>query len=364
MAVLAGPPPALGDLPPVRDVPARPAVPAGPAPEAPERATVDREDDFPGPQVHVVYTVPSGRVDRALDSGLIQSSVAAAQAWFAEESDGARFRFDTFDGQLDVTFVALEGDDGAYSTGPGREAIERELVERGVIVPGKIYLVYHDGGSYVCGNGAWPPVVPGVLGALYLHGTPPGVPCNTNPLAAPGQPAGYVEWGALHEIAHTLGFVATCAPGHTRAGHVSAPAKDLMWGGPGYWELPPVLDDGRNDYFGHGRSDCPDLAQSPFVTLPDLVAEAELVSVRARRTGARRTVAVTLEVAEQLAGTVTLRRGQRALVTREVSLEAGRPGIVLRVPRTARKGPAVVDVVLADFAGNEVALSRSVTLPA
>jgi hypothetical protein len=330
----------------------------------PERATADREDDFPGPQVHVLYTVPRDRVDRGLDSGLIQSSVAAAQEWFAEQSDGASLRFDTFGGQLDVTFVALEGNDGAYSVAFGREAIENELLVRNVIVPGKIYLVYHDGGSYVCGNGAWPPVVPGVLGALYLQGTPPGVPCNTNPLAAPGQPAGYVEWGALHEIAHTLGFVATCAPGHARAGHVSAPAKDLMWGGPGFWELPPVLDEGRNDYYGHGRSDCPDLAQSPFVTLPDLVAEATLLGVKARRTGARRTVRVTLELAEQLAGTVTLRRGPRALVTREVALDEGRPVVSLRVPRTARKGPAVVDVVLTDFAGNEIAFSRAVTLPA
>jgi hypothetical protein len=137
-----------------------------------------------------------------------------------------------------------------------------------------------------------------------------------------------------------------------------------MWAGTGFWELPPVLDEGRNDYFGHGRSDCPDLAESPFLAVPDLVAEAELVGVKARRTGARRTVTVTLELAEQLAGTVTLRRGQRALVTRDVSLEAGERTVSLRVPRIARKGPAVVGVVLTDFAGNEVALSRTVTLPA
>ena len=39
-----------------------------------------------------------------------------------------------------------------------------------------------------------------------------------------------------------------------------------MWAGQGFWSLPASLDVGRDDYYGHGRTDCPDLADSPFLT--------------------------------------------------------------------------------------------------
>jgi hypothetical protein len=70
----------------------------------------------------------------------------------------------------------------------------------------------------------------------------------------------------LHEILHTLGAVPTCAPHHHRAGHVSDRTDDIMWAGTGAWQVPGHLDPGRDDYYGHGRSDCFDLARSPYLT--------------------------------------------------------------------------------------------------
>ena len=67
----------------------------------------------------------------------------------------------------------------------------------------------------------------------------------------------------LHELVHTLGFVAACAPHHTLAGHVSDDPRDLMYAGPLAWQ-PSMLDVGRDDYFGHGAY-CDDLAASDFL---------------------------------------------------------------------------------------------------
>jgi hypothetical protein len=65
---------------------------------------------------------------------------------------------------------------------------------------------------------------------------------------------------------HTLGFVATCAPNHTRAGHVTTPTNDLMYAGDDPWDLRVVvLDEDRDDYFAHNNSGCLDLADSTFL---------------------------------------------------------------------------------------------------
>lgn len=235
------------------------------------RATQDRPDEAVGAQLHAVYAVPSDGEDRGLDtSGAISASVDAFQRWFAAESGGRLFRLDTSGGELDVSFVRLRKSNaelvatGAYV----RTEIESMLRETGFIRPGKLYAVYYDGGSnYSCGGGAWPPELPGQVGAVYLRGAPAGwIPCSSNPLAAPGGTAGYMDFAMLHELVHTLGFVATCAPHHTLRGHASDSPNDFMWAGDQPWQLPPRLDIGRDDYYGHGRADCPDLARSEYLT--------------------------------------------------------------------------------------------------
>ena len=68
----------------------------------------------------------------------------------------------------------------------------------------------------------------------------------------------------LHEVLHTMGFVPTCAPHHTRDGHVSDNPRDLMYAGDEPWR-PAVLDVGNDDYFHAHILGCRELAVSPYL---------------------------------------------------------------------------------------------------
>jgi hypothetical protein len=247
------------------DPPAGPDASCDPA----VRQTRDRVDDSAEPQVHVIYTVPRDGVDRGLDtSGVLATSVAAWSTWLTAQTGGPGLRLDTCGGLLDITYVALSQTDaellarGAYV----RDEIESALQDAGHLEANKLYAVYHDGGStWACGGGAWPPTLPGRVAAMYLRGTPPGAtPCDQNPFAPDEDTPGYLEYAMLHEIVHTLGLVAECAPNHTRSGHTSEDPSDLMYAGDQPW-TPSQLDVGRNDYHGHGGA-CADLARSALMS--------------------------------------------------------------------------------------------------
>jgi hypothetical protein len=236
---------------------------------AADRSLADRADDISGPQVHVFYVVPSDGTDRGLDgNGTIAASVANWEGWLRGQTGGHGLRLDTFGGAPDITFLRLAETNadvearGAFV----RDAIERELVADGLTKPQKIYAVYYDGTStYACGGGAWPPSLPGIVGAVYMPATfwnTSGIPCYdpSRSLAGPQ----LMDLAILHELMHTLGFVPTCAPHHTRAGHVSDSPSDLMYAGDGRWE-PSVLDVGHDDYYGAHIAGCQDLADSPYL---------------------------------------------------------------------------------------------------
>jgi hypothetical protein len=219
------------------------------------RATVDRADEVTGNQVHVVYAIPSDGADRQLDiNGTLTNTVGSFQTWLAGQTSGRRLRFDTFGGTLDITFVRLTRTN-AQMTGYGvfaRDTIEKDLTAAGFTVATKIYATYFDGGnSFACGGGPWPPLLPGRVAALYLHGTPAGAPgCDTNPFAAsPTATPGYIDYAMLHEIMHAMGFVSFGAPHHVLSGHVGDDNRDLMYAGSLPW-IPSILDVGKDDYFG------------------------------------------------------------------------------------------------------------------
>jgi hypothetical protein len=235
------------------------------------RSLSDRPDTVQGPQVHVMYVLPSDGADEQLDTnGQIGTSVMAFNRWMANNTWGKAFRIDTFDGLPDVSFFRLSRTDaqmravGAYV----RDEIEKDLKAAGLIRPDKLYAVYYGGSSsWSCGGGAWPPALPGQVGAMYLKGQAPGAPaCSTNPVGASLEAPGYMDFGMLHELVHTLGYVATCAPHHVLNGHASDNRNDLMYAGSESWQLPPRLDIGRDDYYGHGRAGCADLATSAYLS--------------------------------------------------------------------------------------------------
>jgi hypothetical protein len=230
------------------------------------RSTVDRPDEVSGPQVHAFYVVPSDLEDRALDtSGVIAASVSNWEVWLQAQTGGRDLRLDLFQGQPDVTFFRMPQTDAQIAaTGAFvRDAVERALIAAGLTQPNKIYAVYYDGTSlYACGGGAWPPVLPGIVGALYLRAQSFGVPCYEPQRSSGGQQI--MDFAMLHELLHTLGFVPTCAPHQTRGGHASDSSHDLMYAGDDVWR-PDTLDVGRDDYFEAHVPGCLDLASSPFL---------------------------------------------------------------------------------------------------
>lgn len=235
------------------------------------RATADRPDDVTGPQIHVVYAVPADGEDRHLDdNGTIEGSVSSFELWLARETGGKAVRMDTYQGALDITFARLRETEAELAARGRyvREGIEEQLKAMGFTAQNKIYAVYYDGlHLYSCGDAFWPPELQGTVVALYLRGLPDfPMPCSANRFAAATDAPGYLEYAMVHELVHGLGFVPACAPHHHRSGHVTSPNNDLMWAGDvGYWEFPLKLDVGRDDYYDHGRADCADLANSPYL---------------------------------------------------------------------------------------------------
>lgn len=205
----------------------------------------DQPDDIIGAQVHYVYALPSDGLDERLDlNGAIATSIAAIQAWLRQQTGGRALRVDTFQGRPDITFVRLPETD-AQLVGSGayvRDRIEQDLRASGFIRSSKLYAVFYGGGStYACGGGAWPPVLLGVVAAQYLKGTPPNSPpCANNPVGAnPNQP-GYEDFAMLHELLHTMGLVATCAPHQVLSGHVSdSPYRSHLRGSAGVETIRP-----------------------------------------------------------------------------------------------------------------------------
>jgi hypothetical protein len=235
--------------------------------EALPRAVTDRPDDVAGPQIHAVYILPSDGVDRRFDTdGTIAASVANFERWLTSQTGGRQLRADTFQHELDVSFVRLAAADatiaakGVYA----RDAIEQQVKAAGFATPDKIYLAYYDGSNTAaCGGGAWPPTLRGDVAALYLRATyGEGRLCYDPTRSNSGLQL--MDLAMLHETLHTLGFVPSCAPHFTRAGHVSDSPNDLMYAGDAPW-TPSVLDVGHDDYFEADTPGCPDLSTSPYL---------------------------------------------------------------------------------------------------
>ncbi len=345
-------------------------VVAAPADAALPRSLVDRLDDARGPQIHFVYAVPAGGEDRKLDeTGALEGSVGSFQAWLAAETGGPNLRLDTYQGSLDISFFQLAANDAAVASRGAfvRDAVEQELRGAGFNRPDRIYAVYYDGSStFSCGGAFWPPSLNGNAIVMYLRGRPPGIPCESNGFAAAISPPGYWEYAMLHDILHGLGSVPVCAPHHHLAGHVSDFANDLMWAGSRPWQFPARLDIGRDDYYGHGRADCADLARSPYLTSnppppPVLAVTMFRVGTRAQPgKGLDAILEVTVDGERASAGTArcTGRIGTRALRAVSVSFAASAARCRWRFP-LGSKGKRFSGTVRATVGDRSV--SRSLT---
>ena len=217
-----------------------------------------------------MYVLPSDGIDESLDTnGAIDRAIASISYWLKTQTGGLDLRWDTYNGQLDITFYRLSVNEATVTATNAyvRNLLEQQLRAAGVVTSAKQYAVFYGGGSiWSCGGGAWPPRLKGVVSAIYLKGTPPNAPaCDTTAFGSSATEPRYFEVAMLHEFLHTIGLIAICAPNQHLNGHVSDSPNDLMWSGNAPWQLPPKLDIGNDDYFRHGNSGCPDLANSGYI---------------------------------------------------------------------------------------------------
>ena len=234
------------------------------------RTTVNRTDDLSGPQVKVVYVLPSDGADRGLDTlPSLSYSVAVWQRWLAQKLGGRTIRVDTWNGALDISVFRLSRTDaevralGAFAV----SEIETQLVAAGLVRPDRIYAIYYDGGNTVaCGTAPWP----GRVAALYLLARPGAARCDLQTLATSATASPwYWEFGMLHELLHALGIVSSRAPNHTSSSpaHVPEPL-DLMYAGSAPWGIGPEMsiDVGGDDYEGRNvPAGLPTLSTSPYL---------------------------------------------------------------------------------------------------
>lgn len=228
--------------------------------EPDERSTEDRPDDRDGPQIHVVYALPSDVEDGNLDRyGYIARSFEAIQKWVAAEL-GYRFRLDTHGGELDVTYLRLPftHQEGDGQSGSLVFAIEQAIARSVGIHPDKIYAVYYAGRSAgVCGSAP----LSGRVGAVYVH--PEG--CSNSTPGMDENEASTYEAVMVHELFHVFGAVPSCSPNNGAGAHVVDDPVDVMYAGVERGaRADAVIDVARDDYFGHGRADCLDIAENPY----------------------------------------------------------------------------------------------------
>ena len=159
-----------------------------------------------------VYVLPSDGVDHGLAAnGTLTRAIAAMQAWFSSEAGGTHLRWSTDP----IKTVRIDQSDAAIASSGAyvRDRVEAAIVKQGFNDPQRLYAVWYDGSSTVaCGGGALPPTLVGHVAALYLQGRYANVVCANDRFSSDGVTPEVHDVGMLHEILHTMGYVAACAP--------------------------------------------------------------------------------------------------------------------------------------------------------
>lgn len=225
---------------------------------------LDMPDDLEGAQIHVVYAIPSDRPNA--DSDLVEkirNEVEVAQEWVQAEV-GRALRFDTFQGNPDVSVVRLiRAEKEFYDMGLGRgsAALQFELELNGLHDPNKLYAVFFEGSynNHECG-GLGPLGGPALMliGGSHLCGFESSPPAN-----ASGELKSLTYAAVMmHEVIHSLGFVAECAPDHNfdSPSHPKTPSDDVMYFSSAFPFM--TLDKNRSQYYDHDIPNCLDLADS------------------------------------------------------------------------------------------------------
>jgi hypothetical protein len=228
-----------------------------------------RDDDdgaeFTAPEpdrVEILYVHPEDVVPDAERLDALGHEATVAIEWIGHEV-GAPMRVESASGLPAVRTVplAVPVEDLVGDIELAALVLIAPLVEE--LRDDTIYLVFADvrthrtaAGGAECGSGGFG------IAVVWLGNCPDRAPSATS---AWGE--GLTVVGA-HQLVHALG-AGPCDRGAAAVDHVDDDPADLLYDVPGGQETGPavhpdaiVLDAGHDDYVGHGRDDCVDLADS------------------------------------------------------------------------------------------------------
>lgn len=166
--------------------------------QAPSRGTLDRVDDVNGPQVHVVYLIPSDMIDERLDQdGRIETSIAAFQLWMARVTGGHWMRLDTHYGRLDISVLRVKQTVAEIDTTDLLFTFDSLLREAGLWHPQKSYLIYY-AGTEIEDRQCAQFDLELQIAVVYLNGTfsDGNAPCYTYPFTASVTEPNFLEMWA------------------------------------------------------------------------------------------------------------------------------------------------------------------------
>jgi hypothetical protein len=253
------------------------------------------QDAPPAPNhVRFVYAIPADGVDRQLDTkGILQPVIDDMQNWLAERSNGYRVRVRSINGRPEVLFwhskVRQQSLEARSKSGPElnremavfRDQLEDELSAMRLARSNELYMLFYDGRIFgACGTSFSWAATRGMTSrkSIVLQNLQ-GISPTEDPavdficpkpisLGEARNLAAAIHVRVLHELFHAFGAVLDCALDRTDGGgHVVENRDDLMYGG-SRWR-PSEIDRFRRNYFRHGRSDCYDVAASPFIVKPE-----------------------------------------------------------------------------------------------
>ena len=216
------------------------------------RSMLDRPDDYHGAQFHLTYALPLDGADSYYDvNGHMTRSADYIQDWLSA-CTGKELRIDTHQGRYDITFVRVPilRNDQSLLSAAIVNTLDVAIAGAGLNDPHKKYIIYYDGPN----NYAY--------GAAYLDGRVATIHLRAGNQPLCSENIGGDHLGVLHEAFHSLGAVNPLAPHYDfgRPGHTTEPG-DLM----NKISSDLQVDPGNDDYFGHGRTDIPDLKNSAYL---------------------------------------------------------------------------------------------------
>ena len=200
------------------------------------------------PPIQAIYIVTHGAQAVPGRPQQIAQWIEEAQQWYRDQTGGRHplFARDP-NGNISITTIVQETEDQrAYS-------LARE--KHGAHIPYAMFIEWH----------AHPSPSHGLYCAVALSLNHLSLSLTPSCLADRDE----VQYSLRHELVHLLDAVMKCAPNHFGNSHVNDSPRDIMFARPGNigYRTDPrnVLDVGRDDYYGHGRDDCYDIARNPLL---------------------------------------------------------------------------------------------------